>query len=132
MFSSFIPEVTKVHAKDFKNPMLVAALEFPVLFLGAKPSQTPSFYSFMNYADYGLGTWHPRGGMYEIIKAMKALAEELGVEIHTDAPVTKINVDDNAKAIGVEINGTQNYTADHIISGADYAHSETLLDLQYR
>lgn len=128
----FFKSIQQIVRKDFKNPMLVAALEFPVLFLGAKPSQTPSFYSFMNYADYGLGTWHPRGGMYEIIKAMKALAEELGVEIHTDAAVTKINVDANAKATGVEINGSQNYTAEHIISGADYAHSETLLDSKYR
>lgn len=128
----FFKSIQQIVRKDFKNPMLVAALEFPVLFLGAKPSQTPSFYSFMNYADYGLGTWHPRGGMYEIIKAMKALAEELGVEIHTDAAVTKINVDTNAKATGVEINGSKNYMAEFIISGADYAHSETLLDTKYR
>ena len=23
----------------------------------------------MNYADFGMGTWHPKGGMYEVIKA---------------------------------------------------------------
>ncbi|MGB7393348.1 MAG: NAD(P)-binding protein, partial [Pricia sp.] len=64
--------------KKFKNPKLVSTLEFPVLFLGAKPSNTPSFYNFMNFADFGLGTWHPTGGMYEIIKAMRSLAESLG------------------------------------------------------
>ena len=59
----FFRTISQRVRKDFKNPKLIATLEFPVLFLGAKPNQTPSFYSFMNFADFGLGTWHPKGGM---------------------------------------------------------------------
>jgi phytoene desaturase len=116
--------------KSFKNPKLISTLEFPVLFLGAKPSNTPSFYSFMNYADFGLGTWHPKGGMYEIIKAMKALAESLGVSIHTNSPVDKIQVQ-NKNATSILVNGEKKYF-DIVLSGADYHHSETLLDQEYR
>ncbi|WP_430905816.1 phytoene desaturase family protein [Maribacter sp. 2-571] len=116
--------------KKFKNPKLVSTLEFPVLFLGAKPSNTPSFYSFMNYADFGLGTWHPKGGMYEIIKAMQSLAEELGVTIKTETPVSKINVE-SGTVKGIVANG-ETTVADYVLSGADYHHSETLLDQQYR
>lgn len=110
--------------------MLISTLEFPVLFLGAKPSKTPSFYSFMNYADFGLGTWHPKGGMYEIIKAMKALAESLGVNIQTNAPVEKINVKDK-QANSVRVNG-ETKEFDVVLSGADYHHSESLLDEPFR
>ena len=88
----FFKTISQQVRKRFKNPKLVSTLEFPVLFLGAKPSKTPSFYNFMNFADFGLGTWHPKGGMYEIIKAMKGVAEELGVTIHTDSPVSHILV----------------------------------------
>ena len=88
--------------KKFKNPKLISTLEFPVLFLGAKPSKTPAFYNFMNFADFGLGTWHPKGGMYEIIKAMKALVESLGVRIHTRSPVEKIIIEDG-KAVGLQV-----------------------------
>lgn len=116
--------------KKFKNPKLISTLEFPVLFLGAKPSNTPSFYSFMNFADFGLGTWHPEGGMYGIIKAMHALALELGVDFHVDSPVGKIRVA-NGKTIGVTVND-QDIDADFVLSGADYHHSETLLDPKYR
>lgn len=116
--------------KKFNNKKLISTLEFPVLFLGAKPSNTPSFYSFMNYADFGLGTWHPKGGMYEIVKAMKNLAEEVGVKIHTKSAALKINVK-NKKAVGVNING-KDIEADVVLSGADYHHSETLLDPEYR
>lgn len=116
--------------KKFNNPKLISTLEFPVLFLGAKPSKTPSFYSFMNYADFGLGTWHPKGGMYEVIKAMKALAESLGVKIHTNSPVDKINV--NNKIASSIVFNNEEKEFDIILSGADYHHSETLLDQKYR
>jgi len=126
----FFKTISQEVRRQFKNPKLVATLEFPVLFLGAKPSKTPSFYNFMNFADFGLGTWHPKGGMYEIIKAMKSLAEELGVKIHTDSPVSKILVSDK-EVIGIRSNG-KNHISDYVVSGADYHHSETLLDQRYR
>lgn len=126
----FFKSISQEVRKRFENPKLISTLEFPVLFLGAKPSKTPSFYSFMNFADFGLGTWHPKGGMYEIIKAMVQLAQELGVKIRTNHPVDKILVLDG-KICGVRSNGT-NLTSDYVISGADYHHSETLLDKKYR
>ncbi len=126
----FFKSISSEVRRKFKNPMLISALEFPVLFLGAKPSNTPSFYNFMNYADFGLGTWHPKGGMYEIIKALQSLAEELGVSIYTDHSVEKINVE-NGKTVGIVTNG-KTVAADVVLSGADYHHSETLLDKEYR
>lgn len=116
--------------KKFKNPKLISTLEFPVLFLGAKPSNTPSFYSFMNFADFGLGTWHPRGGMYEVIKAMHALALELGVTFHLNSAVDKIRVE-NGQVVGISAKG-KTIESDYVLSGADYHHSEKLLDKQYR
>lgn len=126
----FFKSISQEVRKRFKNPKLISTLEFPVLFLGAKPNKTPSFYSFMNYADFGLGTWHPRGGMYQVIKGMRNLAEELGVTIHLNSPVEKILVK-NGKAVGIEVNGTI-FNCDKVISGADYHHSETLLDKEFR
>ncbi len=116
--------------KNIKDNRLQQIMEFPVLFLGAKPSNTPSFYSFMNYADFGLGTWHPKGGMYEVVKAMDALAKELGVEIKTNQNVEKINVE-NGVVKSVVSNGETVYS-DVVLSGADYHHTETLLDQKYR
>lgn len=116
--------------KDFQNERLRQILKFPVLFLGAKPSDTPSFYNFMNHADFGLGTWHPKGGMYQVVAAMEKLAISLGVEFHTDANIKKIEVKEG-KAAGVNSNG-EFHAADIVLSGADYHHTETLLDEKYR
>ena len=126
----FFKTISQEVRRRFQNPKLISTLEFPVLFLGAKPSNTPSFYSFMNFADFGLGTWHPEGGMYEIIKAMRSLAEQLGVKIHVNSPVEKIEVS-QGKPSAVIIN-KKRIAAEIVISGADYHHSETLLDKKYR
>ena len=121
----FFSTISRDVRRDFKNPKLISILEFPVLFLGAKPSKTPSFYSFMNYADFGLGTWHPKGGMYKIVEGMQSLAESLGVTFRTNAPVEEILLD-KGKATGIRVNGSV-HTADVVLSGADYHHTETLL-----
>jgi phytoene dehydrogenase-like protein len=38
----------------------------------------------MNYADFGMGTWHPKTGMFDVVRAMESLARELGVTFHTN------------------------------------------------
>ncbi|MFT6601759.1 MAG: phytoene desaturase [Dokdonia donghaensis] len=128
--NQFFKTISDDVRKAFKNEKLVSILEFPVLFLGAKPNSTPAFYRFMNYADFGLGTWHPKGGMHEVIKGMIKLAHSLGVKTHTSAGASKILVD-QGKVQGIIVNG-ETITADYVVSGADYHHSETLLDPSYR
>ncbi len=126
----FIGNIKNDVSKKFKNKRLIQILEFPVLFLGAKPSNTPSFYNFMNYADFGLGTWYPKNGMYSVVEAMIELAIDLGVVFHTKCPVSKILVK-NGKCTGV-ISNNKELNFDIVLSGADYQHSESLLDKKYR
>lgn len=116
--------------KEFQNERLIQILEFPVLFLGAKPTKTPSFYNFMNYADFGLGTWHPKTGMFDVVQSLESLALELGVIIKTNASVEKIIIK-NKTAAGIVING-EFIKSDVVLSGADYQHTETLLEKEHR
>ncbi len=126
----FFTNIRKQVEKEFSNPKLRSLLQFPVLFLGAKPESTPAFYNFMNYADFGLGTWHPKGGMIQIVEAMVTLATSLGVRFYTDHPVQEILVK-NKKTTGIRANN-QKFESDIVISGADYHHTETLLPLEHR
>ena len=124
--NQFLSNVSHDIRKKFKNEKLIQILEFPVLFLGAKPTKTPSFYNFMNYADFGLGTWHPKTGMFDVVRGIENLALELGVTIKTNASITKIVVEDKI-ATGIIIDGNI-IKANIVLSGADYHHTETLLD----
>ena len=127
----FLSNIKKDVCKDFQSPKLRQILQFPVLFLGAKPSNTPSFYNFMNYADFGLGTWHPEKGMYSIVLAMVELAKSLGVKFYADSEIEKICVDKDGRAYGIKVKNKLE-KADIVLSGADYHHSESLLDPKYR
>jgi phytoene desaturase len=50
--------------KKFKNEQLIQILDFQ-FFPWRKTSDTPSFYSFMNYADFGLERGIQKTGMYD-------------------------------------------------------------------
>lgn len=113
-FSSYI-------RKYFRNPKLLQLLEFPVLFLGAKPEKTPALYSLMNYADSKLGTWYPMGGMHEIVKAMVLLAEEKGVKFRYNSAVT--GIEKNGRQVkAVLVNNGERHACDAVVAAADYHH----------
>ena len=126
----FFSNIKRDVRKKIKNKNLQQILEFPVLFLGAKPSDTPSFYNFMNYADFGLGTWQPKNGFFDVIEAMIKLGTELGVTYHTNSNIEKIIIENN-KAVGIKINN-EILKSDVVLSGADYHHTETLLPKENR
>ncbi|MGY5351452.1 phytoene desaturase family protein [Wenyingzhuangia sp. IMCC45533] len=122
---SFFSNIKSQVAKHLKNPELKQILEFPVLFLGAKPETTPGFYNFMNYADFKLGTWHPIKGMHQVALGMAKLAEELGVTIVLNQDITAINTQNNTVTSVSTIDSS--FDCDILLSGADYHFTETLL-----
>ncbi|MFY8191126.1 MAG: phytoene desaturase family protein [Bacteroidia bacterium] len=102
------------------HPFLQELMEFPVLFLGALPENTPALYSLMNHADFTLGTWYPQGGMYNIIEAFVKVAQAQGAKLCLNQEVLKI-VSENGIAKGVQTQ-TDYFEADVIIGAADYHH----------
>lgn len=109
----------------FKHPRIRQMLEFPVLFLGALPEDTPALYSLMNYADIVGGTWYPRGGMYSVVEGMYKLALELGVEFKLNETVSSIELDQHAAKKVISNKGS--YEADVVIGAADYHFVESQL-----
>ena len=124
--------IKKHIAKHFKHPKLRQMMEFPVLFLGALPENTPALYSLMNYADIKLGTWYPEGGMYSVVEGMYKLALELGVKFYFNENVTQIKIENNfAKEVITESNNS--YKTDVVTGGADYHFIESnLLPKEFR
>ena len=118
MFSSISKEIRSL----FKHPKIIKLLEFPVLFLGATPQNTPALYSLMNYADLALGTWYPMGGMHKIIEGMVSLAEEKGVKFHYNMPVEEVLLEKNT--LRYLIANEEKIEVDGVVAGADYHHIE--------
>ena len=121
VFSSIRKEI----AKHFQHPKLRQLLEFPVLFLGAMPQDTPALYSLMNYADIKGGTWYPQGGMYAVVNAMYKLAMDLGVQFHFSEAVESTTVLD--RQIKTVVTKKNIYEPDLVISSADYHFTDSKL-----
>ena len=127
VFSNFRSYVKKY----FSDSRLTRLMEFPVLFLGATPKNTPALYSLMNYSAFCQGTFYPMGGFHEIILGLSKLAKEKGVVINCNSNVDKINVV-NRKANEIIVNG-EKLLFDGVIASADYNHVEqNLLDKKFR
>ncbi|WP_299820968.1 phytoene desaturase family protein [uncultured Pontibacter sp.] len=121
IFQSFYRHIRRY----FKNDRILKLMEFPVLFLGALPQNTPALYSLMNYADISLGTWYPMGGMYKIVEGMVKLASEKGVQFEFGRDVQQIEVVEG-KATRI-ITSTGRFDADIVVASADYHHVEQQL-----
>ncbi len=121
LFSDFRSYV----ARYFSNPKLQALMEFPVIFLGASPKKIPALYSLMNYGGYALGTWYPKGGFYELVKAMKTVAESQGARFKFGCNVDEI-MTQAGRVTGLRVNGEQ-LAFDVVIGSSDYQHTESLL-----
>jgi phytoene desaturase len=115
----------------FRHGKIIKLMEFPILFLGALPQNTPALYSLMNYADISLGTWYPMGGMYKIVEGMVQLAEEKGVKFIYNQDVQRLEVKDG---IATQVfTATDIYEADVVVASADYHHVEKeLLPKKYQ
>ena len=127
VFSNFRSYVKKY----FSDSRLTRLMEFPVLFLGATPQNTPALYSLMNFSAFSQGTYYPKGGFHEIIIGLSKLAKEKGVIINCDSNVEKINVV-NGKVENIVVNG-EKLLFDGVIASADYHHVEQkLLEKPFR
>lgn len=117
--------VSRVVRQSFRDIRLIRILEFPVIFLGATAAHIPALYTMMNWADIGLGTWHPMGGMYSVVDGMYRLAVSLGVEFQFNAEVNRTLINGN-KITGVVANEKE-YRADYLVASGDYRHMEQIV-----
>ena len=117
--------------QKFTDHRIRKILEFPVLFLGAKPSETPALYSLMNYADIELGTWYPKGGMHKVAQAFQQIAEQQNVQFHFNEQVTGFEFSkQNIRNVTTSKQTFKNI--DVVVSGADYHHIEQQLPKKFQ
>jgi phytoene desaturase len=102
------------------------------MFLGLSPLEALAMYSLITYADLALGMWYPMGGIYRIVEDMVNLAEEMGVNIRTQAPAAEIRIQ-HGRVTGVRLESGEEVQADLVVSNADLPYTyRKLVASQYR
>ena len=102
----------------FRDPHLKAAFTFQDVYMGLSPFEAPATFSMMPYTELAHGVWYPKGGMYQIVEALMALARAAGVEFCYETGVEQILVDGD-QARGVRLAGGGQVLADAVLANAD-------------
>jgi phytoene desaturase len=104
-------------SKYFDDPRLKTAFTFQDVYMGLSPFEAPATFSMISYTELAHGVWYPKGGMYQVVEALMALAREAGVEFIFNTAVEQIEV--NGKSVrGVLFNG-QRMASDAVLANAD-------------
>ena len=119
------------NAITFKNKKTVQIFDRYATYNGSNPYKAPALLNIIPHLEFGFGAYLPKDGMHQITKHLQQLALSLGVEIKLNAPVEKINLQNN-KVVGLTSNGVF-YECDSVLSDIDI-HSvyEHLLPKEFK
>lgn len=112
--------------KFFHTDAVQKIMEYQLVFLGSSPYNTPALYNIMAHIDFNMGVYYPRGGIYRIVEALKAMGEKRGVRFRTGTPVAAIETR-HGRATGVRLADGECLPADLVVSNASIHHTETRL-----
>ncbi len=129
--------IWKYVKKYFKSDKMQKIMQYPMLFLGSPPYETPALYNLMSYVDFGMGVWYPQWGMGSLVKALVDLWTELWVTYRTWAevktihstpePKTRKRWKHKSKVTGLSLASGETIAFDEIVSNADMHRTETKL-----
>ena len=120
-------------ARRFRDRRIQQILGYPAVFLGSSPYLAPSIYHLMSHLDLADGVLYPRGGFTELIAAVRRVAEQQGVRIHTGTEAMALTVSDPGRdrpsVTGVRVRdragGERTLPAGLVVGAADLHHLET-------
>ncbi len=105
----------------FRDPRLIQLFSRFATYNGSSPFQTPAIFNVIAYAELAFGSWRCRGGMYALIRALAALAEDLGVQIQTSTEVAQIQFDPKGRATGISLPDGSHMKSHAVVCNQDAA-----------
>jgi phytoene desaturase len=106
-----------------KDPKLQQLFGRFATYVGASPYLAPATLNVIAHVELNQGVWYPRGGIYQIARALSRLAAELGVQIHYQTKVARILVE-NGHVLGVELSTGEHVPARQVISNLDVTSTD--------
>ena len=110
--------MAQAHAHYVHSPHLRQLLGRFATYLGASPYRASAVLNTIAHVELNQGVWYPQGGIYQIARAYRRLAEELGVEIRTESRVTRIEIQDGV-VLGVTLAGNERLFAQTVVANVD-------------
>lgn len=123
---SVLTNMQRYVKKYFKTDQMQKIMQYPLVFLGSSPYNTPAIYNIMSHIDFNMGVYYPQGGIYTISEALVTVAKKHGAKLKVNQDVQKILVK-NGQATGVKLADGTELQADIVVSNADRHFTEQKL-----
>ncbi|MGB3762993.1 MAG: phytoene desaturase family protein [Ornithinimicrobium sp.] len=118
-------------AKRFTDERLHRLFTFQALYAGLAPHEARGIYAVISYMDAINGVFFPDEGMHALPRAMATAAQDSGVTIRLDTPVTVLPRDGSGRVTGVVL-GDEYLAADAVVCTTDVstAYATLLSDVK--
>jgi phytoene dehydrogenase-like protein len=73
-----------------RDPRLRLVVERFATYAGADPRRAPAALAVAGYVEHAFGAWHPRGGLYELVRALVRALEAAGGDLRLGTRVERI------------------------------------------
>ncbi len=120
-----IQPLYKYVEKYFTHPKMKKIFSFESLLIGGNPLTVLALYTMIHFVEKTWGVYYAIGGTGSLINGLVKKFQELGGEIIYNQEVVEI-VAKNRKIEKI-ITKDNNYTADILVSNADYYHTYSLI-----
>ncbi|MEN9516463.1 MAG: hypothetical protein RLZZ159_329 [Actinomycetota bacterium] len=100
------------------NPYLQKIVDRYATYTGSDPREVPAVLLTIAFVEEAFGAWHVEGGLGGLATALETRVRDLGVQVHLNTRVSKINVE-KGKATGITLENGQSIEADAVIANAD-------------
>ncbi len=107
----------EVNRKRLNHPKLVQLFNRYATYNGSDPYRAPGVLNIIPHLEHNIGTFFPRGGMYQITQSIYQTAKAKGVKFHFNEGATRIEV--NQKKVSFVESAKHRYPADIVVSNAD-------------
>jgi diapolycopene oxygenase len=105
-------------ARYIDEPHLQHMLGFFIKYVGSSPYDAPGTMNLLAYSQMGYGLFYVKGGMYNLARGYQKLLEDLGVEIHVNAEVSRIDKDGD-RVRGISLANGDHVSADVVVSNME-------------
>jgi phytoene desaturase len=90
-------------------------------YAGADPRRAPAALAVAGYVEHAFGAWHPRGGLYELVRALVRRLDALGGKLRLGEPVTALVRGRGGRVRGIATRAGR-FACDAVVADADAEH----------
>lgn len=105
-------------ARTFESRHMQQVMNRFATYNGSSPYRTPATFNLIAWAEFGLGAYYVKGGLYRIAEVLAATAQRVGVTIRLNTRATRIT-HHNAQVCAVHLSTGEVIETHRVISNVD-------------